>query len=88
MRDADMIAVVGVLMRLNGADAPGLETCAGQDAKRWMVGDDWWTSVPKRRAFVQHQRIYRQLCSRPPNMMCLAEIFRWCVGDRFQMHNV
>jgi len=51
VRDADMIAVVGVLMRFNGADAPGLETCAGQDAKRWMVGDDWWASVLKRRIF-------------------------------------
>ena len=29
MRDADMIAVVGVLMRFNGADAPGARNLRG-----------------------------------------------------------
>lgn len=37
VRDADTIVVDGKAVRLNGVDAPELDTRAGQDAKRWMI---------------------------------------------------
>lgn len=37
VRDADTIVVDGTPVRLNGIDAPELNTRSGQDAKRWMV---------------------------------------------------
>lgn len=37
VRDADTIVVDGTPVRLNGVDAPELNTRSGQDAKRWMV---------------------------------------------------
>ncbi len=37
VRDADTIVVDGTPVRLNGVDAPELDTRSGQDAKRWMV---------------------------------------------------
>ncbi|WP_170432887.1 thermonuclease family protein [Ruegeria arenilitoris] len=37
VRDADTIVVDGKPVRLNGIDAPELDTRSGQDAKRWMV---------------------------------------------------
>lgn len=37
VRDADTIVVAGTPVRLNGVDAPELNTRAGQNAKRWMV---------------------------------------------------
>lgn len=37
VRDADTIVVDGTAVRLNGVDAPELNTSAGKSAKRWMV---------------------------------------------------
>ncbi|WP_375173700.1 thermonuclease family protein [Pseudooceanicola sp.] len=37
VRDADTIVVDGTPVRLNGVDAPELNSRAGQDAKRWML---------------------------------------------------
>lgn len=37
VRDADTIVVDGTPVRLNGVDAPELNSRAGRDAKRWMV---------------------------------------------------
>ena len=37
VRDADTIVVDGTPVRLNGVDAPELDSRAGRDAKRWMV---------------------------------------------------
>ncbi|WP_170326731.1 thermonuclease family protein [Ruegeria arenilitoris] len=37
VRDADTIVDDGTPVRLNGVDAPELDTRSGQDAKRWMV---------------------------------------------------
>ena len=38
VRDADTIVVSGTPVRFNGVDAPEINTRAGQDARRWMVG--------------------------------------------------
>ena len=38
VRDIDTIVVDRVPVRLNGVDGPELDTRAGQDARRWMVG--------------------------------------------------
>ena len=37
IRDADTIVVDGTPVRLNGVDAPELQTKAGKSARRWMV---------------------------------------------------
>lgn len=37
VRDADTIVVSGTPVRLQGVDAPELNTRAGKDARRWMV---------------------------------------------------
>ena len=37
VRDADTIVVDGTPVRLNGVDAPELDTRAGRAARRWMV---------------------------------------------------
>jgi len=37
IRDADTIVIDGTPVRLNGADAPELQTRAGKSARRWMV---------------------------------------------------
>lgn len=37
VRDADTIVVDGTPVRLNGVDAPELQTAAGKSARRWMV---------------------------------------------------
>ncbi|MEX0319021.1 MAG: thermonuclease family protein [Ruegeria sp.] len=37
VRDADTIVVSGTPVRLQGVDAPELDTAAGRDARRWMV---------------------------------------------------
>lgn len=37
VRDADTIVVSGTPVRLQGVDAPELDTDAGKDARRWMV---------------------------------------------------
>lgn len=37
VRDADTIVVSGTPVRLQGVDAPELDTGAGKDARRWMV---------------------------------------------------
>lgn len=37
IRDADTIVLDGTPVRLNGVDAPELQTKAGKSARRWMV---------------------------------------------------